>query len=147
MNKWEREVFMPQLAKKPMTDKEFDKIARPYDKHVYDNIRNAFNNIHTTVGTLDKVSKLVKNTTVNVKVECPTAQKLKSKWTRKGFLNELKTGPMSDNRFDHIMNKVASANTRKFRKEWDIQRQISNKIWARVECGKSAVSKKSSTVA
>ena len=147
MNKWEREVFMPKLAKKPMTDKEFDKIARPYDKHVYENIRSAFNNIHNTVGALKQVDKLVKDTAVNVKVDCPVDNKLTKKWTRKGFLNELKSGPMSDDRFDYIMNKIASANTRKFRKEWDIQRQISNKIWSKVDCGKLTASAKNRKVA
>lgn len=147
MNKWEREVFMPKLAKKPMTDGEFAKIARPYDKHVYENIRSAFNNIHNTVGALQQVSKLVKNTDVDIKVNCPTTKKLSKKWTRKGFLEELKTGPMSDSRFDFIMEKIASTNTRKFRKEWDIQRQISNKIWSKVACGKLTGSAKRTKVA
>jgi len=93
------------------------------------------------------VDKLVKDTAVNVKVDCPVDNKLTKKWTRKGFLNELKSGPMSDERFDYIMNKIASANTRKFRKEWDIQRQISNKIWSKVDCGKLTASAKNRKVA
>jgi len=41
----------------------------------------------------------------------------------------LSSGPMTDRRFNSIMKHVASDNTRKFRKEYNVQRNVANSIW------------------
>ena len=136
MNKWEREVFLPNLAKRTMTDKAYEKIARSYDYKKHDVTRVALNEIHDTVNTLTKIDSLVQNTEVSLTIQCPTKRKMSTKWTRADFLTELKSGPMSDERFDKIMTTTKSDYARKFRNEWNIQRQVANSIWDKVECGK-----------
>lgn len=132
MNKWEREVFLPKLEKKPMTDKEFNKVSREYDRKAHDVTRLAFNDIHSTVDTIVAINNLAhdSNLTLNVSHE---KNKMDKKWTKKGYLDELKSGPMSTSRFDMIMKNIASDNTRKFRGEFDVQRNIANNIWKQAD--------------
>ena len=138
MNKWEREVFLPKLESKPMTEKEFAKIARDYDYDHHNKTRETFNNIHNAVKTINKVSNIVTNSPVEIQVKCPTPYKLTGKWLRAGFFKELESGMMSQERFDYIMNNIGSEYTRKYYKEFDIQRQIANSIWAKAACNKNA---------
>ena len=129
MNKWEREVFLPKLAKKSMSDKEFMKVSRDYDRKTHDVTRQAFNNIHGTVDAIVAAHKLEDNANVSVRVTVSDAYRLTGKWSKKGYLNELKSGPMTDRRFNSIMKHVASDNTRKFRSELNVQRNVANTIW------------------
>jgi len=133
MNKWERE-FVDKLEKKPMTEKAFGKIARPYDHKHHDKTRIAMNDIHDTVKTITTVSNLVKDTSVSLNVQCPTKREISEKWSRPEFFEELKSGPMSDKRFAFIMKNIGTENTRKYIKEWDKQREVANAIWSRVDC-------------
>jgi hypothetical protein len=61
---------------------------------------------------------------------------MSTKWSRGDFLTELKSGPMSSTRFDKIMSTTKSDYARKFRDEWNIQREVANSIWDKVDCGK-----------
>jgi hypothetical protein len=133
MNKWEREVFLPKLSKKVMSDKEFMKVSRAYDRKTHDVTRQAFNGIHTTVDTMQKVQHLVENVNLLVSLKVKGSSHLKDKWTKKGYLEELSTGPMTDKRFDDIMENIASSNTRKFREEYDVQRNVANSIWGEAD--------------
>lgn len=137
MNKWEREVFLPKLEARPMSEKEYAKIARKYDYKHHDKTRVTFNNIHDAVKTINKVHNLVNNSTVNLQVKCPTPYKLKGKWLRAEFFKELQTGPMSQERFNYIMKNIGTDNTRKYTKEWDTMRDIANTIWSRAACNKN----------
>jgi hypothetical protein len=130
MNKWEREVFLPKLGKKAMTDKEFAKVSREYDHKSHNVTRQAFNEIHCTVNTINKINGLAEDTALLLSLEV-NGSRLETKWSKKGYLNELKTGPMSDDRFTDIMDNLASTNTRKFKKEYNVQRQVANGIWSR----------------
>ena len=137
MNKWEREQFLPKLAKKPMTEKEYAKIAREYDYKKHDKTRVIFNDIHETVNTVNKISELVEGTEVSLKVQCPSKNKMTNKkWSRGEFLAELKSGPMTDARFEEIMNSNASKHARKFYNEYNTQRAVANSIWEQADCGK-----------
>ena len=132
MNKWEREVFLPKLEKKPMTDKEFAKVSREYDRNAHDVTRLAFNDIHSTVDTIVAINNLAHDSNLKLNVS-REKNKLQKKWTKKGYLAELQSGPMSTSRFDNIMKNIASDNTRKFREEFDAQRNIANKIWEQAD--------------
>jgi hypothetical protein len=143
MNKWEREEFLPKLAKKPMSENEYLKIAREYDYKHHDKTRETMNSIHDAVKTINKISKLVKNSEVQLQIQCPTKYKLSGKWLRAEFFKELKTGPMTQERFDYIMKNSGTDNTRKYYKEWDTQRSVANAIWNKAACAKdNKVSKK-----
>jgi hypothetical protein len=147
MNKWEREVFLPKLAKRNMTEKAYGKIARAYDFKKHDVTRVALNEIHDTVSTLAKIDSLVKNTEVSLTIQCPSKRKMSTAWSRGAFLTELKSGPMSDTRFDKIMKTTKSDYARKFRDEWNIQREVANSIWDTVDCGKYKKAKAESATA
>ena len=137
MNKWEREQFLPKLAKKPMTEKEYSKIAREYDYKKHDKTRVIFNDIHETVSTVIKISELVAGTEVSLNVQCPTQNKMTDKkWSRRAFLAELKSGPMTDERYEEIMSSNASKHARKFYAEYNTQRMIANSIWEQADCSR-----------
>jgi len=136
MNKWEREVFLPKLAKRPMTEKQYDKIARDYDKKHYDKTRLVMNSIHERTKKLNRAISLIEDVDVLMTLSCPTKHLLKDRWARDKFLRELQSGPMTDKRFTFIMEKVGTDTTRKYIKEWDKQREVANEIWSTVKCGK-----------
>ena len=129
MNKWEREVFLPKLAKKSMSDAEFIKVSREYDRQTHNVTRQAFNDIHGTVDAIVAAHKLEDHANVRVRVTVSDAYRLTGKWSKKGYLKELSSGPMTERRFNSIMKHVASDNTRKFRKEYNVQRNVANSIW------------------
>jgi hypothetical protein len=133
MNKWERE-FVGKLEKKPMTEKAFGKISRTYDHKHHDKTRIAMNDIHDTVKTITTVSDMVKGSAVTLQVQCPIKHEISKKWSRAEYFEELKTGPMSDARFEFIMKNIGSDNTRKYYKEWNKQREVANAIWSKVNC-------------
>jgi len=133
MNKWEREVFLPKLGKKLMSDKEFMRVSREYDRKSHDVTRQAFNDIHTTVDTMKKVQCLAENVNILISLKVQNSHEMKDKWTKKGYLKELSSGPMTDIRFDDIMENIASSNTRKFRKEYNVQRNVANSIWGKAD--------------
>ena len=135
MNKWERE-FVGKLEKKPMTEKEYAKISRAYDYKHHDKTRITMNEIHNTVKTISKIDSLVKDTDVSLRVQCPIKQEISEKWSRPDFFNELKSSPMSDERFAFIMENIGTDNTRKYYKEWNKQREVANGIWSKVDCKK-----------
>lgn len=135
MNKWERETFLPKLVKRPMTEKQYDKIARHYDKKHYDKTRIIMNDIHKTAKTINKISSLVEDVDVSMSIQCPSRHLLKDRWSRDKFLRELQSGPMSDKRFKYIMENIGTDTTRKYIKEWDKQREVANTIWSTVNCG------------
>jgi len=137
MNKWEREQFLPKLAKNPMTEKEYAKIARDYDFKKHDKTRLIFNDIHETVETVNKISELVAGTEVSLNVTCPTQNKMgDKKWSRGEFLAELKSGPMTDERYEEIMTSSASKHARKFYDEYNVQRKVANSIWEQADCSR-----------
>ena len=139
MNKWERETFLPKLKAKPMTEKEYSKIARKYDYKKHDKTRLVFNEIDSTVQTVNKVQEIAKNAPLEIKLQCPTVEKMSStKWSRNSFLAELKSGPMSDARFDEIMNSKGASHARKFINEYNTQRKVANTIWEKADCNKLA---------
>jgi hypothetical protein len=82
------------------------------------------------VNTINKINGLAEDTALLLSLEV-NGSRLETKWSKKGYLNELKTGPMSDDRFTDIMDNLASTNTRKFKKEYNVQRQVANGIWSR----------------
>ena len=135
MNKWERETFLPKLAKRPMTELQYDKIARHYDKKHYNKTRLIMNDIHKTAKTINKISNMVADVDVALSIQCPSKHLLKDRWSRDKFLRELQSGPMSDKRFAFIMEKIGTDTTRKYIKEWDKQREVANSIWGTVNCG------------
>jgi len=137
MNKWEREQFLPKLEKKPMTEKEYAKIAREYDYAHHNKTRETMNSIHEAVKTINKISTLVKGSEVKLNIQCPTKYTLKGKWLRSEFFKELKSGPMSDERFEYIMETSGTDNTRKYYKEWNTQRKVANAIWNKAACAKN----------
>lgn len=136
MNKWERETFLPKLMKRPMTEKQYGKIARHYDYKHHNKTRLIMNDIHKTVKTINKVTDMVQEVDIDMTVKCPSKNLLKDRWSRDKYLKELKSGPMSDKRFDYIMKNIGSDTTRKYVKEWDKQREVANTIWDGVKkCG------------
>jgi hypothetical protein len=134
MNRWEREDFLPGLVKKPMSEKQYKKIARDYDYKRHDKTRLIMNDIHSTVKTITKANELVRDASVTLKVQCPIRHEVTKKWSRGDYLLELRSGPMSDERFTHIMEKIGSDDTRKYIAEWDKQREVANSIWSKVDC-------------
>jgi hypothetical protein len=137
MNRWEREVFLPKLAKGIMKDATFDKIARDYDKKHYDKTRLVMNAIHQRTRKLNKAIAIIKeDVDVSMTLSCPTKHLLKDRWARDKFFRELQSGPMGDRRFEYIMQNIGSDTTRKYIKEWDKNREVANGIWSTVKCGK-----------
>jgi len=135
MNKWERETFLPKLADRPMTEKAYAKIARHYDFKHHNKTRLIMNEIHKTAKTINKISNLVQDVDVSMSIQCPSRHLLKERWSRDKFLRELQSGPMGDTRFDFIMDNIGTDTTRKYRQEWDKQREVANTIWGTVNCG------------
>ena len=133
MNRWERE-FVAKLEKNPMTEKAFEKISRKYDHKHHDKTRITMNDIHQTVKTITAVSEMVKDSAVTLQVQCPARHKITEKWSRAEYFAELKSGPMSDKRFEYIMEHIGTDNTRKYYKEWNKQREVANAIWSNVNC-------------
>lgn len=134
MNKWERETFLPKLAKRPMTERQYEKIARHYDYKHHNKTRLIMNDIHKTTKTVNKIGNMMENVDVLMSIQFPTRHLLKDRWSRDKFLKELKSGPMSDERFDFVMEKIGTDTTRKYRGEWDKQREVANSIWDSVNC-------------
>lgn len=135
MNRWEREIFLPKLTKRPMTEKQYAKISRHYDAKHHNKTRLIMNDIHKTAKTINKIGTMIQDVDISLRIQCPSKHLLKDRWSRDKFLRELQSGPMTDERFEFIMEKIGTDTTRKYIKEWDKQREVANSIWKTVNCG------------